>query len=35
VQYVKNIYKYYIAYKLATEDMAERRKAKEEVKKAQ
>jgi membrane-bound lytic murein transglycosylase MltF len=35
VTYVSNIYKYYIAYKLATEDMAERRKAKEEVKKAQ
>jgi membrane-bound lytic murein transglycosylase MltF len=35
VTYVSNIYKYYIAYKLATEDMAERRKAKEEVQKAQ
>jgi membrane-bound lytic murein transglycosylase MltF len=33
VTYVSNIYKYYIAYKLATEDMAERRKAREEVKK--
>jgi membrane-bound lytic murein transglycosylase MltF len=32
VTYVSNIYKYYIAYKLATEDMAERQKAKEEVK---
>jgi membrane-bound lytic murein transglycosylase MltF len=32
VTYVSNIYKYYIAYKLATEDMAERRKAREEVK---
>jgi len=35
VTYVSNIYKYYIAYKLATEDMAERRKAREEVKKSQ
>src|SRR5262249_28868605 len=34
VTYVANIYKYYIAYKLATENMDERRKAKEEVKKA-
>jgi len=32
VTYVSNIYKYYIAYKLATEDMAERQKAREEVK---
>jgi membrane-bound lytic murein transglycosylase MltF len=35
VTYVSNIYKYYIAYTLATEDMQERRKAREEVKKAQ
>jgi membrane-bound lytic murein transglycosylase MltF len=32
VTYVSNIYKYYIAYKLATETMDERRKAKEETK---
>src|SRR5262249_22245550 len=32
VTYVSNIYKYYVAYKLAMEDMEERRKAKEEVK---
>jgi len=32
VTYVANIYKYYIAYTLATENMAERRKAIEEVK---
>jgi membrane-bound lytic murein transglycosylase MltF len=31
VTYVANIYKYYIAYKLVVENMAERRKAKEEV----
>jgi membrane-bound lytic murein transglycosylase MltF len=35
VTYVANIYKYYIAYKLATEDLAERRKAREEVKGSQ
>jgi membrane-bound lytic murein transglycosylase MltF len=35
VTYVSNIYKYYIAYKLAMEDQEERRKAKEEVKKTQ
>ncbi|HEY2796480.1 MAG TPA: transporter substrate-binding domain-containing protein [Thermoanaerobaculia bacterium] len=34
VTYVSNIYKYYIAYKLATESEAEKRKAREEVKKA-
>ena len=32
VTYVSNIYKYYIAYKLATETMGERRKAREEAK---
>jgi len=32
VTYVSNIYKYYIAYTLALENMAERQKAKEEVK---
>ena len=32
VTYVSNFYKYYVAYKLAMEDMEERRKAKEEVK---
>jgi len=32
VTYVSNIYKYYIAYKLATETMEERRKSKEEAK---
>jgi membrane-bound lytic murein transglycosylase MltF len=32
VTYVSNIYKYYIAYKLAMEDLEERRKAREEVK---
>jgi membrane-bound lytic murein transglycosylase MltF len=32
VTYVSNIYKYYVAYKLATETMEERRKSKEEVK---
>jgi len=32
VTYVSNIYKYYIAYTLATEDMADRQKAREEVK---
>lgn len=30
VTYVSNIYKYYIAYKLVTEEMEERRKAREE-----
>ena len=35
VTYVANIYKYYIAYKLITEDMEARRKAKEEVKRSQ
>ena len=35
VTYVSNIYKYYIAYKLAMEDMGERRKAREEVKGSQ
>jgi membrane-bound lytic murein transglycosylase MltF len=34
VTYVSNIYKYYIAYKLITEEAAERRKAREEVKKS-
>jgi membrane-bound lytic murein transglycosylase MltF len=33
VTYVANIYKYYIAYKLVTEEMEDRQKAKEEVKK--
>ena len=33
VTYVSNIYKYYIAYKLVTEEMESRQKAKEEVKK--
>jgi membrane-bound lytic murein transglycosylase MltF len=33
VTYVSNIYKYYIAYKLVTEEMEDRRKAKEEVEK--
>ena len=33
VQYVSNIYKYYIAYKLINEDEEARRKAKEEVEK--
>jgi len=32
VTYVANIYKYYIAYKLAVENMEERQKAREEVK---
>jgi membrane-bound lytic murein transglycosylase MltF len=32
VTYVSNIYKYYIAYKLATETMEERKKSREEVK---
>jgi len=32
VTYVANIYKYYIAYKLALENIAEREKAKAEVK---
>ena len=32
VTYVSNIYKYYIAYKLALENVSERQKAKEEVK---
>jgi hypothetical protein len=31
VTYVSNIYKYYLAYKLVTEEMAGRRKAREEV----
>jgi len=35
VTYVANIYKYYIAYKLATEDMQDRRNAREAVKKGQ
>ena len=35
VTYVANIYKYYIAYKLALEDIEERRKAREEAKKPQ
>jgi membrane-bound lytic murein transglycosylase MltF len=35
VTYVSNIYKYYIAYRLAMEDMDERRKARELVKKGQ
>jgi membrane-bound lytic murein transglycosylase MltF len=33
VTYVSNIYKYYIAYKLALEEEAERKKAKEQIKK--
>jgi membrane-bound lytic murein transglycosylase MltF len=33
VTYVSNIYKYYIAYKLVTEEMEDRQKAKEDVKK--
>jgi len=33
VTYVSNIYKYYIAYKLVVDEAAERRKAREEVKK--
>jgi len=33
VQYVSNIYKYYLAYKLVTEEMENRRSAREEVKK--
>jgi membrane-bound lytic murein transglycosylase MltF len=33
VTYVSNIYKYYIAYKLLTDEAAERRKAREEAKK--
>jgi membrane-bound lytic murein transglycosylase MltF len=33
VTYVSNIYKYYIAYKLVTEEMEDRRKAREEVQK--
>jgi len=33
VTYVSNIYKYYIAYKLLTEEMQDRRKAREEVQK--
>jgi membrane-bound lytic murein transglycosylase MltF len=32
VTYVSNIYKYYVAYKLVTEEMEERRKAQEEIK---
>ncbi len=35
VTYVANIYKYYIAYKLVTEDLEERRHAREEVAKPQ
>ena len=35
VTYVSNIYKYYIAYKLITEDAEERRKAREAASKAQ
>jgi membrane-bound lytic murein transglycosylase MltF len=35
VTYVSSIYKYYIAYKLITEEAEERRKAKEEVRKPQ
>jgi hypothetical protein len=33
VTYVSNIYKYYIAYKLVTEEMEDRQKAKEKMKK--
>jgi membrane-bound lytic murein transglycosylase MltF len=33
VQYVSNIYKYYLAYKLVVEEMADRRTTKEEVQK--
>jgi membrane-bound lytic murein transglycosylase MltF len=33
VTYVSNIYKYYIAYKLVTEEMEDRRKAREELQK--
>jgi hypothetical protein len=33
VTYVSNIYKYYIAYKLITEEMEDRRKMKKEVEK--
>ena len=33
VTYVSNIYKYYVAYKLALEEEAERKKAKEQIKK--
>ena len=33
VTYVSNIYKYYIAYKLVTEEMEDRQKSREEVKK--
>ena len=33
VTYVSNIYKYYIAYKLALEEVAEHKKAKEQIKK--
>ena len=33
VTYVSNIYKYYIAYKLSMEEEADRKKAKDEVKK--
>ena len=35
VTYVSNIYKYYVAYKLITEDGEERRKAREAASKAQ
>ena len=34
VTYVSNIYKYYVAYKLATEDAAEKKKAREQVQKS-
>jgi membrane-bound lytic murein transglycosylase MltF len=34
VTYVSNIYKYYIAYKLSLEEEAERKKAKEQIKKS-
>jgi hypothetical protein len=33
VQYVSNIYKYYLAYKLVMEEMGDRRKTREEVQK--
>ena len=33
VQYVSNIYKYYLAYKMIAEQQEERERAKEEVKK--
>jgi membrane-bound lytic murein transglycosylase MltF len=34
VTYVSNIYKYYIAYKLSLEEVQERKKAKEQIKKS-